>query len=165
MLTLTLIEPTHQVQSLCMWTHKHSGKVHWVFILFIVLVAVFLAMALAPVVGNLRKPPYVAKAMQFMEFIRLNQFEEAQKLLDVEAVPKEKRDPKQVMELRMPILGPIEKVTLVEVIENPGDLKHPNANEGVRVDLHMQCYLAQGSAFIYLVPKDGDWVIVDYTIQ
>jgi hypothetical protein len=35
----------------------------------------------------------------------------------------------------------------------------------VRVDLHLQCYLAQGSAFIYLVPKDGDWVIVDYTLQ
>jgi hypothetical protein len=148
-----------------MWTHKHSGKVHWVFILFIALVAVFLVMALAPVVGNLRKPPYVTKAMQFMEFIRLNQFEEAKKLLDAEAVPKEKRDPKLVMEQRMPILGSIEKITLVEVIENPGDLKHPNASEGVRVDLHMQCYLAQGSAFIYLVPKDGDWVIVDYTIQ
>lgn len=142
-----------------------SGKVHWVFILFIALVAVFLVMALAPVVGSLRQPPYVVKAMQFMEFIRLNQFEAAKKLLDIESVPKEKRDPKQVIEQRMPLLGPIEKVTLVEVIENPSDLKHPKADEGVRVDLHMQCYLAQGSAFVYLVPKGDDWVIVDYTIQ
>ncbi|GIV06758.1 MAG: hypothetical protein KatS3mg016_2333 [Fimbriimonadales bacterium] len=148
-----------------MWTRSHSGKVHWVFVLFIALVAVFLVMALAPVVGNLRQPPYVVKAMQFMEHIRLNQFEEAKKLLDSESVPKEKRDPKQVLEQRMPILGPIEKVSLVEVVENPSDLKHPKASEGVRVDLHMQCYLAQGSAFIYLVPKGGDWVIVDYTIQ
>ena len=49
--------------------------------------------------------------------------------------------------------------------QSPADLKHPNAKEGVRVDLHLQCYLAQGSAFVYLVPKDGDWVIVDYMLQ
>ncbi|MCX7926045.1 MAG: hypothetical protein N2554_09575 [Fimbriimonadales bacterium] len=148
-----------------MRTRRHLGKIHWVFILFIALVAVFAVMALAPIVSAMRQPPYVAKAMQFMEYIRLNKFDEAAKLLDTDAVPKEKRDPKKVIEEKMPILGHIEKVSLVDVIENPGDLKHPNASEGARVDIHLQCYLAQGSAFIYLVPKNGDWVIVDYTIQ
>lgn len=142
-----------------------SGKVHWVFILFIVLVAVFAVMALAPVVSEMRKPPYVSKAVQFVEFIRLNKFDEAAKLLDMDAVPKEKRDPKKAIEDKMPMLGHIEKVSLVEVIENPADLKHPNAAQGVRVDLHLQCYLAQGSASVYLVPRNGDWVIVDYVIQ
>lgn len=155
----------YQVQFLRMRTRRHSGKIHWIFILFIALVAVFAVMALAPVVGELRKPPYVVKAARFMEFIRLNQFEEAAKLLDMDAVPKEKRDPKKVIEERMPMLGHIEKVSLVDVVENPADLNHPNAAQGVRVDMHLQCYLAQGSAFIYLVPKNGDWVIVDYTIQ
>jgi len=107
----------------------------------------------------------VVKAVRFMVFFRLNQFEEAAKLLDMDAVPKEKRDPKKVIEERMPMLGHIEKVSLVDVVENPADLNHPNAAQGVRVDMHLQCYLAQGSAFIYLVPKNGDWVIVDYTIQ
>lgn len=148
-----------------MRTRRHSGKVHWVFILFVALVAVFAVMALAPVVSELRKPPYVAKAAQFMEFIRLNKFDEAAKLLDIESVPKEKRDLKKAIEDKMPMLGPIEKVSLVDVIEGPADLKHPNAAQGVRVDLHLQCYLAQGSAFVYLVPKNGDWVIVDYAIQ
>ncbi|MCS7301774.1 MAG: hypothetical protein NZ556_09515 [Fimbriimonadales bacterium] len=148
-----------------MRTRGDSGKIHWVFILFIALVAVFAVMALAPVVGELRKPPYVVKAAKFMEHLRLNQFNEAAKLLDMNAVPKEKRDPKKVIEQKMPMLGHIEKVSLVEVIESPADLKHPNADKGVRVDMHLQCYLAQGSAFIYLVPQNGDWVIVDYTIQ
>ncbi|MFN3689319.1 MAG: hypothetical protein ACK4UU_00155 [Fimbriimonadales bacterium] len=148
-----------------MRTRNHSGKVHWVFILFIVLVAVFAVMALAPVVSEMRQPPYVARAKQFMEFIRLNKFDEAAKLLDMEAVPKEKRDPKKVIEEKMPMLGHIEQVSVVDVIEAPADLKHPNAGAGVRVDMHLQCYLAQGSAFIYLVPQNGDWVIVDYTIQ
>ncbi|MFN7015885.1 MAG: hypothetical protein ACK4P5_01785 [Fimbriimonadales bacterium] len=148
-----------------MRTRKHSGKVHWVFVLFIALVAVFAVMVLAPIVSELRQPPYVVKAKQFMEFIRLNKFDEAAKLLDMEAVPKEKRDPKKVIEDKMPMLGQIEKVSLVDVIETPADLNHPNASDGVRVDMHLQCYLAQGSAFIYLVPKNGNWVIVDYTIQ
>lgn len=148
-----------------MRTRGDSGKIHWVFILFIVLVAVFAVVALAPVVAELRTPPYVAKANQFMEHLRLNQFDAAAKLLDVDATPKEKRDPKKVIEQKMQMLGHIEKVSVVEVIESPADLKHPNADKGVRVDMHLQCYLAQGSAFIYLVPKNGDWVIVDYVIQ
>ncbi|BCW95945.1 MAG: hypothetical protein WHS44_12565 [Fimbriimonadales bacterium] len=148
-----------------MRTRSVSGKIHWVFILFIALLAVFVVVALAPVVSEMRRPPYEVKAMQFMELIRQNQFPEAAKLLDMESVPEAKRDPKKVLEERMPVWGVIERVTLVDTIQNPADLKHPNASEGVRVDMHLQCYLAQGSAFIYLVPKNGDWVIVDYTLQ
>jgi hypothetical protein len=122
-------------------------------------------MALAPVVSEMRRPPYEVKALRFMELIRLNKFDEAAKLLDRESVPKEKRDLKKVLEEHMPMWGTIEKVTLVDTIQSPADLKHPNAKEGVRVDIHLQCYLAQGSAFIYLVPKNGDWVIVDYVLQ
>ena len=144
---------------------RESAKIHWVFILFIALLAVFAAVAFAPIVSEMRRPPYEVKALRFMELIRQNQFPEAAKLLDMESVPKEKRDPKKVLEERMPLWGVIEKVSLVETIQSPADLKHPNAKEGVRADLHLQCYLAQGSAFIYLVPKDGDWVIVDYTLQ
>jgi len=148
-----------------MWTRRESAKIHWVFILFLALLAVFAVMALAPVVSEMRRPPYEVKALHFMELIRLNKFDEAAKLLDRESVPKEKRDPKKVLEEHMPMWGTIEKVTLVDTIQSPADLKHPNAKEGVRVDIHLQCYLAQGSAFIYLVPKNGDWVIVDYVLQ
>jgi hypothetical protein len=148
-----------------MWTRRESAKIHWVFILFLVLLAVFAVMALAPVVSEMRRPPYEVKALRFMELIRLNKFDEAAKLLDRESVPKEKRDLKKVLEEHMPMWGTIEKVTLVDTIQSPADLKHPNAKEGVRVDIHLQCYLAQGSAFIYLVPKNGDWVIVDYVLQ
>jgi hypothetical protein len=148
-----------------MWTRRESAKIHWVFILFLALLAVFAVMALAPVVSEMRRPPYEVKALRFMELIRLNKFDEAAKLLDRESVPKEKRDLKKVLEEQMPMWGTIEKVTLVDTIQSPADLKHPNAKEGVRVDIHLQCYLAQGSAFIYLVPKNGDWVIVDYVLQ
>lgn len=148
-----------------MRTRSNLGKVHWVFILFIALLAVFAAMALAPVVSEMRRPPYEVKALRFMELIRQNNFPEATRLLDLESVPEEKRDPKKVVEERMPVWGVIEKISLVDTIDNPSDLKHPNAAEGVRVDLHLQCFLAQGSAFIYLVPQNGDWVIVDYTLQ
>jgi len=148
-----------------MWTRRESAKIHWVFILFLALLAVFAVMALAPVVSEMRRPPYEVKALRFMELIRLNKFDEAAKLLDRESVPKEKRDLKKVLEEHMPMWGTIEKVTLVDTIQSPSDLKHPNAKEGVRVDIHLQCYLAQGSAFIYLVPKNGDWVIVDYVLQ
>jgi hypothetical protein len=148
-----------------MWTRRESAKIHWVFILFLALLAVFAVMALAPVVSEMRRPPYEVKALRFMELIRLNKFDEAAKLLDRESVPKEKRDLKKVLEEHMPMWGTIEKVTLVDTIQSPADLKHPNAKEGVRVDIHLQCYLAQGSAFIYLVPKNGDWVIVDYVLQ
>jgi len=148
-----------------MWMRRESAKIHWVFVLFIVLLAVFAAMAFAPIVSEMRRPPYEVKALRFMELIRQNKFAEAANLLDMESVPKEKRDPKKVLEERMPLWGTIEKISLVETIQSPADLKHPKAKEGVRVDLHLQCYLAQGSAFIYLVPKDGDWVIVDYTLQ
>ena len=144
---------------------RESAKIHWVFILFIVLLAVFAAVAFAPIVSEMRRPPYEVKALRFMELIRLNQFPEAAKLLDMESVPKQKRDLKKVLEEHMPMWGTIEKVTLVDTIQSPADLKHPNAKEGVRVDIHLQCYLAQGSAFIYLVPKNGDWVIVDYVLQ
>ena len=91
-----------------MWTRRESAKIHWVFILFIVLLAVFAAMAFAPIVSEMRRPPYEAKALRFMEHIRLNQFPEAAKLLDMESVPKEKRDPKKVLEERMPLWGTIE---------------------------------------------------------
>jgi hypothetical protein len=148
-----------------MWTRRESAKIHWVFILFLALLAVFAVMALAPVVSEMRRPPYEVKALRFMELIRLNKFDEAAKLLDRESVPKEKRDLKKVLEEHMPMWGTIEKVTLVDTIQSPADLKHPNAKEGVRVDIYLQCYLAQGSAFIYLVPKNGDWVIVDYVLQ
>jgi hypothetical protein len=148
-----------------MWTRRESAKIHWVFILFLALLAVFAVMALAPVVSEMRRPPYEVKALRFMELIRLNKFDEAAKLLDRESVPNEKRDLKKVLEEHMPMWGTIEKVTLVDTIQSPADLKHPNAKEGVRVDIHLQCYLAQGSAFIYLVPKNGDWVIVDYVLQ
>ncbi len=144
---------------------KPMGKVHWVFLLFIALVAVFAVMALAPVVSEMRRPPYEVKAIRFMEHLRLNEFPEAAKLLDMQSVPKEKQDPKKVLEERMPLWGTIEKVSLVESIQSPADLKHPKANEGVRVDLHLQCYLGQGSAYVYLVPQDNDWVIVDYILQ
>lgn len=142
-----------------------TGKVHWVFLLFIALIAVFAVMALAPVVSEMRRPPYEVKAVRFMNHLRLNEFPEAAKLLDRQAVPKEKQDPKKVLEERMPMWGVIEKVSLVESIPSPADLKHPQASEGVRVDLHLQCYLGQGSAYIYLVPQGDDWVIVDYILQ
>lgn len=144
---------------------KPTGKVHWSILLFLVLIAVFAVMALAPTISAMRRPPYETKALRFMEHLRRNEFDQATKLLDLQSVPKEKHDPKKVLEERMPIWGVIEKVSLVDTIENPADLKHPNASEGVRVDLHLQCYLSQGSAFIYLVPKNGDWVIVDYLLQ
>ena len=141
---------------MCM--RRESAKIHWVFVLFLALLAVFAVMALAPVVSEMRRPPYEAKALRFMELIRQNQFPEAAKLLDMESVPEAKRDPKKVLEERMPLWGVIEKVSLVETVQSPADLKHPKAKEGVRVDLHLQCYLAQVSAFVYLVPKDGDWI-------
>ncbi|MCS6918622.1 MAG: hypothetical protein NZM28_02500 [Fimbriimonadales bacterium] len=144
---------------------RPTGKVHWVFLLFIALVAVFAVMALAPVVGEMRRPPYEAKAIRFMEHLRLNEFDQAAKLLDMQSVPKEKQDPKKAVEERMPLWGTIEKVSLVESIQSPADLKHPKASEGVRVDLHLQCYLGQGSASVYLAPQGGDWVIVDYLLQ
>lgn len=148
-----------------MRTRSKLGKIHWLFILFIALLAVFAAMALAPVVSEMRRPPYEVKALRFMELIRQNKFPEATQLLDLEAVPEEKHDPKKIVEGRMPVWGVIEKISLVDTIQSPSDLQHPNAAQGVRVDLHLQCYLAQGSAFIYLVPQNGDWVIVDYTLQ
>lgn len=144
---------------------KPTGKVHWVFLLFIALVVVFAVMALAPVVSEMRRPPYEVKAVRFMNHLRLNEFDKAAQMLDMQSVPKEKQDPKKVLEERMPMWGTIEKISLVESIQNPADLKHPKASEGVRVDLHLQCYLAQGSAFIYLVPQGNDWVIVDYVLQ
>lgn len=148
-----------------MRTRGHFGKIHWVFILFIALAVVFAVMALAPVVSAMRQPPYVRKAVQFMELLRQNQFEEAAKLLDAQFVPKEKRDLKKALEERMPMWGSIERISLMEVVERPSDLKHPKASEGVRVDLHLQCYLSPGSAFIYLIPQNGDWVVVDYAFQ
>lgn len=140
------------------------GKVHWIFVLFVVLVVAFAAIALAPVVSAMRQPPGVRVAVQFMELLRQNKFDEAAKLLDPN-IPKEKRDPKKAVEERMPFWGVIEKVSVVEVVESPADLKHPKAREGLRVDFHLQCYLAQGSAFVYVVPQDGKWVIADYLLQ
>ncbi len=84
---------------------RESAKIHWVFILFIVLLAVFAAVAFAPIVSEMRRPPYEVKALRFMELIRQNQFPEAAKLLDMESVPEAKRDPKKVLEERMPLWG------------------------------------------------------------
>lgn len=140
------------------------GKVHWIVILFFALLAAFAVVALAPMVSELRQPPAVRTAVRFMELIRQNKFQEAAQLLDP-AIPKEKRDPKKAVEERMPFWGTIEKVAVVDYVENPADLKHPNAREGARVDFHLQCYLSQGSAFVYLVPQNGKWVIVDYVLQ
>lgn len=140
------------------------GKVHWIVILFFVLLAAFAVVALAPVVSELRQPPAVRTAVRFMELLRQNKLQEAAQLLDP-AVPKEKRDLKKVLDERSLFWGTIEKVTVVDYVENPADLKHPKAREGVRVDFHLQCYLSQGSAFVYLVPQNGKWVIVDYVLQ
>lgn len=142
-----------------------SGKLHWVFLLFIALVVVFAAMVLTPLISELRQPPYVAQAARFMNYLCQNRIEEAAKLLDVQSLPKEKHDLKKIMEERSVTWGTIKKISLVDVVQSPADLKHPKAREGVRVDFHLKCYLAQGSAFIYLVPHNNDWVIVDYILQ
>jgi uncharacterized protein YpmS len=59
-----------------MWTRRESAKIHWVFILFLALLAVFAVMALAPVVSEMRRPPYEVKgAYALWNMIRLNKFD------------------------------------------------------------------------------------------
>ncbi|MFN7162733.1 MAG: hypothetical protein ACK4NB_06685, partial [Fimbriimonadales bacterium] len=56
---------------------KPTGKVHWSILLFLVLIAVFAVMALAPTISAMRRPPYETKALRFMEHLRRNEFDQA----------------------------------------------------------------------------------------
>ncbi len=144
---------------------RDAGKVHWTVWIFLLLLVAFAGIALVPLISQLTKPAYLRTATQFIVAIQQNKLDDAKKLMDIEAVPEDKRDLKATVEMATYRWGNIERVELMEVVNAPAELKHPKASEAVRVEFHLQCYLSPGYASVYLVPKDGSWVVVDYILQ
>ncbi|MFQ3610546.1 MAG: hypothetical protein SNJ72_03530 [Fimbriimonadales bacterium] len=144
---------------------RNAGKVHWTIWLFGLLLLAFAGISLVPLISQLTKPAYLRTATEFIVAVQQNKLSEAEKLLDKEALPEEKRNLKQVVDMANYRWGRIEKVELIDVVDNPGELKHPKASEAKRVEFHLQCYLSPGYASVYLVPANGEWKIVDYILQ
>lgn len=144
---------------------RTAGKVHWSLWLFAMVGITFIGMAVAPMISAVRKPAYERVGDEFVRALAKNQFKEAQQLTDLSALPEERRDFKKKWEERLVIWGEIEGVELIDSVPAPADLQHPRAAEGYRLEYHLKGYLTVGTAFVYVVPSDGDWKVVDYEFR
>ncbi len=145
---------------------RRVGRVHWLVWLFIAIVVVFAAVALAPVVGEMRRPPYQRPADEFMRALARNKFKEAERQVDRTALPKEKQDIRKAWQERQQFgWGTITSVELVEAVQAPAELKHPRASESWRIQYHVQGELNYGTALVYVAPTDAGWKVVDYEFR
>ncbi|MCS7065262.1 MAG: hypothetical protein NZL85_03185, partial [Fimbriimonadales bacterium] len=118
---------------------RQAGRVHWMVWLFIGIVAIFAAVALAPVVGELRRPPYQRPADEFMRALARNEFEAAARVVDKATMPKEKQDIKKAWQEKQQYgWGAITSVELVDAVQAPAELKHPRAAQSWRIEYHVQ---------------------------
>lgn len=145
---------------------RHAGRVHWVIWLFIGIVAIFAAVALAPVVGELRRPPYQRPADEFIRALARNDFQTAERVVDKAALPRERQDIKKAWQEKQQFgWGSITSVELVAAVQSPAELKHPRAAESWRIEYNVQGELTYGTAFVYVAPTNGGWKVVDYEFR
>jgi hypothetical protein len=145
---------------------RYAGRVHWMVWLFIGIVVIFAAVALAPVMSELRRPPYQRSADEFIRDLARNRFKEAERVVDKASLPKEKQDIKKSWQERQQYgWGTITSVELVEVIPSPAELKHPRAAESWRIQYHVQGDLTYGTALVYVAPTKRGWKVVDYEFR
>jgi hypothetical protein len=146
--------------------HRHAGRVHWLVWLFIGIVVIFAAVALAPVMGELRRPPYQRPADEFIRALAQNRFQAAERVVDKASLPKEKKDIKERWQERQRYgWGTVTSVELVETIRSPAELKHPRAAESWRIQYHVQGDLNYGTALVYVAPTKHGWKVVDYEFR
>jgi len=145
--------------------HRTEGKVHWTIWLFALIGIAFVVMASVQLMKEARKPPYERVGEQFVRALARKQYDAAQKLVDTSALSKERKDFKKLWEDRMAVWGEIDGVELIDAVPAPSDLKHPKASEGYRLEYHLKGYLTVGTAFVYVVPQNGEWKIVDYEFR
>ncbi len=142
-----------------------TGKVHWSIGLFVVALAVFIAMMLAPVIGELRKPPQERVSDQFLRALIVGEYEDAKKLTDFQHLPKERQDFIQAWKDRLNMWGEVEGTERIDAVPAPKELKHSEASKGWRVEYHIKGYLTVGYVSIYVVPVGNDWKVVDYEFR
>ena len=146
--------------------HRHAGRVHWLVWLFIGIVVIFAVVALAPVMAELRRPPYQRPADEFIRALAQNRFAAAERVVDKASLPKEKQDIKKSWQERQQYgWGNVTSVELVEVIRSPAELKHPRAAESWRIQYHVQGDLNYGTALVYVAPTKRGWKVVDYEFR
>lgn len=146
--------------------HRHAGRIHWLVWLFIGIVVIFAAVALAPVVGELRRPPYQRPADEFIRALARNEFQAAERVADKTALSKEKQDIKKAWQEKQQYgWGAITSVELVDVVQAPAELKHPRAAESWRIEYHVQGELTYGTALVYVAPTNDGWKVVDYEFR
>ncbi|MEN3002448.1 MAG: hypothetical protein ABDI19_11490 [Armatimonadota bacterium] len=145
---------------------RQAGKVHWLIWLFIGIVVIFAAVALAPVVSTLRRPSYQRPADAFIRALARNAFKEAEQVVDKASLPKEKQDIKKAWQEKQQYgWGSITSVELVEAVQSPAELKHPRAAESWRLQYHVQGDLNYGTALVYVAPTGDSWKVVDYEFR
>ncbi|GBC93052.1 hypothetical protein HRbin15_01537 [bacterium HR15] len=134
--------------------------------LFIGIVVIFAAVALAPVVGEMRRPPYQRPADEFIRALARNDFQGAEHVMDKSALPKEKQNIKQAWQQKQQMgWGAITSVELVNAVQAPAELKHPRMAESWRIEYHVEGELTYGTAFVYVAPTNGGWKVVDYEFR
>ncbi len=146
-----------------MW--RARGKFHWSIGLFIVVIIAFVAMLLAPVIGELRKPAPVRTSDQFLRALIAGEYDEAKKLTDFQHLPEERRNFVEAWKDRLQLWDKVEGVELIDAVSNPKELEHPSASEGWRVEYHIKGYLSVGYVSIYVVPEGNEWKVVDYVFR
>lgn len=145
---------------------RYAGRVHWVVALFIGIVVIFAAVALAPVVGEMRRPPYQRPADEFIRALARKDFQAAERVVDKSALPKEKRDIKKAWQQKQQYSwGNITSVELVDAVQAPAELKHPRMAESWRIEYNVQGDLTYGTAWVYVAPLNGGWKVVDYEFR
>ncbi len=145
---------------------RSAGRVHWLVWLFLGVAVIFLLVALAPVMGEMRRPPYQRVADEFIRALAKNQFKEAEQLVDKSALPAEKQDIKKAWQERQQYgWGIVTSVERVESVQAPAELKHPRMSDAWRIQYHVQGELNYGTAFVYVVPTDGGWKVVDFEFR
>mgnify|MGYP000415723108 CR=1 FL=1 len=133
--------------------------------LFIGIVVIFVAVALAPVVGELRRPPYQRPADEFIRALARNDFKAAERVVDKSALPKEQRDLRKAWQDKQMGWGTITSIELIEAVQSPAELNHPRAADSWRIEYNVQGELTYGTARVYVAPVNGGWKVVDYEFR
>lgn len=145
--------------------HRREGRIHWTFWLFVIVGIAFVLMAVAPFMSEMRKPAYERAGDDFIRALARGEFPSAEKQVDSNALPEDKKDVKAKWNERMSVWGQIEGIEMIDSVPAPNDLKHPKASEGYRLEYHLKGYLTVGTAFVYVVPQNGNWKVVDYEFR
>lgn len=144
---------------------RTDGKIHWALWLFAVIGIAFVGMIAVPILAEMRKPAYERVGDQFVRALARAEYASAEKLIDKNALPKDKKDIEAKWDERMIVWGRIEGVEIIDSVPAPADLNHPKASEGYRLEYHLKGYLTVGTAFVYVVPINGEWKVVDYEFR